>query len=58
MGKAIQHAPSLGKRVNGAAVVFLIQEKARFLTVDVIYFVANAVFGNFNGSVGMIQKGK
>ena len=46
MRKAVQHFCILTEPLNGQAVVFLIQEKSRFLSVLYIYQIADAVFLN------------
>ena len=46
MGKAIQHFCTLTQLLDGKSVIFLIQEKSRFLTVFYIYFIFDAVFFN------------
>ena len=44
MGKAVQHARTFAKLLDCQSVIFLIQEKAGFLTVLYIYQIFDPVF--------------
>ena len=48
MGEAVEHLFALRDLHNGTAVVLLVEEEARFLTVDVIHQIADAVLGDLH----------
>ena len=54
MGKAVQHFFAFTDALHGKAVIFLIQKKSCFLTINHIYQITDAIFLNFHAGIKFI----